>query len=236
MCRSLSLLLILSVLFLMYHPISGLLISKILGMWRWLVPLPWRRYCFLSFGSICAADIENSKNKPQSSFMKLTSVIIIVSNNILNSFGVRHFLLSHSTNAYGTTASLGNLSVVKFVMPVVSHTAWRFSSWLKCVCISIGLIKNFTSGQAHGLSRGILNIHGLPSSRRSPMKAITFPERFWAKNKSLYFNIEWNIFNSASPFTIPTNTRKFAASTACILNVAHFVDSPPTSACNLSNF
>ena len=39
---------------------------------------------FLSFGSIYAAAIENLKNKSQSSFMKLTSVIILVSNHILN--------------------------------------------------------------------------------------------------------------------------------------------------------
>ena len=43
-------------------------------------------------------------------------------------------------------------------------------------------------------------------------------------------------FNSASPFTIPTNTRKFAASAAYILNVAHFVDSPTTSACHFRSF
>ena len=67
---------------------------------------------FLSFGSICAAAIENSKNQPQSSFMKLISVLIIVSDHILNSFGVRPFLLSHSTNAYGTTASLGNCTML----------------------------------------------------------------------------------------------------------------------------
>ena len=78
---------------------------------------------FLLFGSICAAVIKNSKNKPQFSFMKLKSVLIIVSNHVLNSFGVRPFLLSHSIAAYGTTASLRNLSVVMFVMPVVSHMA-----------------------------------------------------------------------------------------------------------------
>ena len=114
--------------------------------------------------------------------------------------------------------------------------AWRFSSWLKCVCISIGLLNNFISGHAHGFSRGILNIYGLYSNGWPPMKAITFPERFLSTNKLLYFNIELNIFNSTSPFTIPTNTRKFAASTACILNVAHFVDSSPTSACNFRFF
>ena len=121
-------------------------------------------------------------------------------------------------------------------MPVVSRMAWRFYSWLKCVCISIGLLKVFTSGHAHGLYHEILNIHGLHPNGRSPMKAITFPERFWATNKSLYFNIEWNIFNVASPFTIPTNTWKFSDSAACILNVAHFVDFSPTSACHLSSF
>ena len=42
-------------------------------------------------------------------------------------------------------------------------------------------------------------------------------------------------FNSASPFTIPTNTRKFAASATCILNVAHFVDYSPKSACHFRN-
>ena len=49
---------------------------------------------FWLFGSICAAAIEISKNKPQSSFMKLTSVIIIFSNHILNAFGVALFYLA----------------------------------------------------------------------------------------------------------------------------------------------
>ena len=111
-----------------------------------------------------------------------------------------------------------------------------FSSWLKFVCISIGLLKNFISIYAHGLSRGILNIHGLPSNGLSPMKAITFTEIFLATKKSFYFNIKWNIFNFASPFTIPTNTCKFAASDAFILNVGHFFDSPPTSAYYFRSF
>ena len=76
---------------------------------------------FLSFGSICAAAMENSKNKAQSSFMKLTSVLILVSNHILDLVGVRPFLLNHYTNVYGTTARLGNLSDVKFFMLVVYH-------------------------------------------------------------------------------------------------------------------
>ena len=54
-----------------------------------------------------------------------------------------------------------------------------------------------------------------------------------SKQKLFYFNKEWNAFNSSPPFTISTNTHKFAASTACILNVAHFV---PTSACHFSFF
>ena len=41
--------------------------------------------------------------------------------------------------------------------------------------------------------------------------------------------------NSSSSFTIPKNTRKLSASAACILNVAHFVDSPLTSACHFSS-
>ena len=76
---------------------------------------------FLSFGSICAAAIENAKNKSQSAFLLLTSVLIIFYNHTLNSLGVCPFLLSHPTIAYGTTASLGKLTVVKFVIPVVSH-------------------------------------------------------------------------------------------------------------------
>ena len=149
-----------------------------------------RKLLFLSFGSICAAAIENAKNNYQSSFLKLTSVLIISSNHNLNSLGVRPFLLSHSTTAYGTTASLGKFTVVKFFLTVVSHTAWRFYSWLKYVCISIGLLNNFISGHAHGFSHGILNIHGLPSNVCPPMKAITLPEIFWATKKLLYFNIE----------------------------------------------
>ena len=75
-----------------------------------------RTLLFLLFGSICAAAIENANNKSQSTFMKLTYVLIIFSNHILNSFGLSPFLLGHSTTAYVTTSSLGNLSVVKFVM------------------------------------------------------------------------------------------------------------------------
>ena len=49
---------------------------------------------FLSLWSIHAAAIENLKNKSQAFFMKLTYVLIIVSNHILNSFGVRPFYLA----------------------------------------------------------------------------------------------------------------------------------------------
>ena len=114
--------------------------------------------------------------------------------------------------------------------------AWRFPSWLKCFCISMGLLRNLISGHAHGLYCSILNTHGLPSNGLFPMNAITLLEILGATNKPLYFNIEWDRFNFAYPFTIPTNPRKFSASTACILNVAHFVDSPPTSAFHFSIF
>ena len=78
-----------------------------------------RTLLFLSFGSICAAAIENVKNNSQSSLFQLTSVLTIYSNHTLNSLGVRPFLLNHSTTAYGTTASLDNFTVVKFFLPVV---------------------------------------------------------------------------------------------------------------------
>ena len=82
-----------------------------------------KKLLFLLFGSICVAAIENAKNKSQSSFMSLTSVLIFFFNRILNSFVVHPISISHSTTSYGTTASLGNLNVVKFVIPVVSHMA-----------------------------------------------------------------------------------------------------------------
>ena len=91
-------------------------------------------------------------------------------------------------------------------------------------------------GHTHGLTRGILNTHGLPSNGWSPMNTIILPERLWATNKSLCFNIEWNSYNYASPFVIPTNTRKLSASTACVFNVARLVESPPTYTCHFSFF
>ena len=130
---------------------------------------------FLSFGSICTSTIENTKNDSQSYIFQLTSVLVISSKRTLNSLGVSLFLISHSTTIYGTTEILGKFTVVKFLLPVVSYMAWRFSSWMKYVCISIGLLKNLISVHAHGLSRGIFDIHGLPSNGRSPMKAITLP-------------------------------------------------------------
>ena len=44
------------------------------------------------------------------------------------------------------------------------------------------------------------------------------------------------ILISASPFTTPTNNHKFAASTACIFNVAHFGNYPLTSVYHFSTF
>ena len=83
---------------------------------------------------------------------------------------------------------------------------WKFDSWMKYVCISMGLFHNHTSGHAHGSSRGILNTHGLPSKQRSPTNTIKLPLRTGATkkslNKSFYFSIEWNSFNYLSPFTI----------------------------------
>ena len=122
-----------------------------------------RTLLFFSFGSIYTAAIANAKNNSQSYLWQLTYVLIISSNHNLNSLGVWPLLLSHSTTAYGTTAILGNFIVVRFVLPVVSHMEWQFSYWLKCVCISIGFLRNLISGHAHGLSCGILNTHGLPT-------------------------------------------------------------------------
>ena len=45
----------------------------------------------LLFGSIYAAAIENANNNSKSSFLQLTSVLIISSNHIPNSLGFRPF-------------------------------------------------------------------------------------------------------------------------------------------------
>ena len=135
------------------------------------------------------------------------------------------FLLSRSNTSYGTIASFGNFAVVKFFLLVVFHMEWRFSSWLDLFCISIGLLKNLISRHAHVLSHVILNIHGRPSNGWSPIEGITLPDIFLATNKSFYFNRKW-FLNSAPPFTIPTNTLKFASSTACILNVGTLLTPP----------
>ena len=87
-------------------------------------------------------------------------------------------------------------------------------------------LRDLISSHAHVLSHGILNNNVLSSNGQLPMNAITFTERLGSTNISLYFNIEWYIFNSAPPFTTQTNTYKLAASTSCILSVAHFVDTP----------
>ena len=113
---------------------------------------------------------------------------------------------------------------------------WRFPSGLKWFCISMELLRNLISSHAHGFYHGILNTHGFPSNGRPPMNAITLPEIFRSTNKPVYFNIEQNSFKYVPPFTIPKNTRKFAAYTTRILNVVNFVDSPPTSACHFSIF
>ena len=56
-------------------------------------------------------------------FLEITYVLVIFPNHTLNLLGALYFLLSHSTTSYGTTASLGNLTVVKFVMIEVSYMA-----------------------------------------------------------------------------------------------------------------
>ena len=137
-----------------------------------------KKLFFLLFGFIYAAAIENAKNNSQSPFLKLTSVIIISSNHTLNSIGVRPLLLFQPTTVYGTASSIEIFTIVKFILPVVSHMSWRFSSWLKCFCISIGLLRNLIYSHAHSLSRDIFNIHGLPSNGWFPTKAITLPEKF----------------------------------------------------------
>ena len=114
--------------------------------------------------------------------------------------------------------------------------AWKSNFWLKYVCTSMEFPSNLIFGHAHALSHGILNTHGLPYNGQSPMNGITQPDILVATTKSLHFNIEWENFNSSSPFTILIHTCKFAASTTYVWNVARFVDSPPTFAWNFNIF
>ena len=86
-------------------------------------PYMARTLLFLSFGSIYAADISNLRNNSQSYFCKFTSVLVISSNQTLNSLGFLPPSISHSTAAQVTTASLVNFLMVRLVLPMVSHMA-----------------------------------------------------------------------------------------------------------------
>ena len=109
-----------------------------------------------------------------------------------------------------------------------------FPSCPKFPCILVAFSTYSTSGHAHGLSLIILKTHGLLVKILSPIKPITLPLKLLVTNISLYFIIEWDIFNSVSPFTVPTKTCRFCDSEACALKSLAFVLSPPNSYCPFS--